>query len=250
MDTNTDSTHSAAPHSLARSSPHHRSRSQSPQGPRHSGHGRCSGRLGREISRLMGLACGPWGSEGRVGQGGAGSPPWHWGPKAPEAQSSHAVPVNLAWHWHCPLPLMPSMHTPWPPQGLLAPPGQASGEVREVRWGQGSHWDPHHRQPQPSHTIRPVPGAVEPPPEATIHPSPLRGENPTDAHPASQSTLSWPNPFTTQTCPGPTTPTCFTRSSGWSCARRASQRHSRPWDTHLGTRCHSDQGSSWASRWW
>lgn len=46
------------------------------------------------------------GAPGPRGQGRAGrvegrqqdGPPSHWGPKAPGAQSSHAVPVNLAWH--------------------------------------------------------------------------------------------------------------------------------------------------------
>lgn len=60
----------------------------------------------------------------RMGQGRE-SLPWHWGPKAPGAQSSQAVPAKPEWQLHCPLPCMPSRHTPWSLQGLLGPPGQA-----------------------------------------------------------------------------------------------------------------------------
>lgn len=60
----------------------------------------------------------------RMGQGRE-SLPWHWGPKAPGAQSSQAVPAKPGWQLHCPLPRIPSRHTPWSLQGLLGPPGQA-----------------------------------------------------------------------------------------------------------------------------
>lgn len=150
-------THPAALHRVARSSPHHRSRSQSPQGPHHSVHEGYSDRLQKGTSRRMELARGPRESgQGRVGQD---SPPWQWGPKAPGAQSSQAVPANPEWHLHCPLPLMPSMHTPWSLQGWLAPPGQARGWSRsEVGSGTLLRTAPvPHRQPQPSHTVHPPP---------------------------------------------------------------------------------------------
>lgn len=61
-------THPAAPHSVAPSSPPHRSRSRSPPGPHHSGRGRYSCRLGGGTGRTV-LAHGPRRSGGRARPG-------------------------------------------------------------------------------------------------------------------------------------------------------------------------------------
>lgn len=71
----------AAPHSVAQSSPHHRSRSRNPQGPHHSGHERCSGRLENGTGRKMELAHRPRDSAGRVEQAGEGQHTLAMGPK-------------------------------------------------------------------------------------------------------------------------------------------------------------------------
>lgn len=80
VDTNANSTHSAAPHSLAQSSLPHRSRSQSPRGLRHSGHGRCSGRLGRH-QQAHGVGVWAAGLRGQGRTGGSGQPTLALGPK-------------------------------------------------------------------------------------------------------------------------------------------------------------------------
>lgn len=78
--TSTGPTHPAAPHSVAQSSPHHRSRSQSPPGPHRSGHGRYSCRLGRGTGRMV-AAHGPCGLGSKIEQGRAGQLTLAKGPK-------------------------------------------------------------------------------------------------------------------------------------------------------------------------
>ena len=208
-------THPAAPHSVAPSSPPHRSRSQSLPGPHHSGRGRYSCRLGGGTGRAV-LAHGPR----RSGPGRAGphSLPWHRGPKAPGAQSSQAVPVKRAWHLHSPLPLMPSMHVPRWLQGLLAPPGQARGGGEE-----GGEIGPR----QEPRTCTPSLDTLHPPPsgnggsgtsshcalEDTRTPSPVH-QDPYHLHSHLCSEHSPVGPLT----PSLTTPSPFLRLSGQSCA--------------------------------
>lgn len=83
----------------------------------------------------------------RVGRG-RDDPPWHWGPKAPGAQSSQADPAKPGRQLHCPLPLIPSWHAPWSLQGLLGPPGQAGEECRRVMGPEALMSKPTHPHPR------------------------------------------------------------------------------------------------------
>lgn len=158
--------------------------------------------------------------------------PWHRGPKAPGAQSSQAVPAKRVWHLHSPLPLMPSMHEPRWLQGLLAPPGQAQGgdeERGEVR------------PRQEPRTCTPSPRALE----NTWIPSPVH-QVLFHLHPhlCSKHILLQVH------SPQPDHPEPLAVLPAVLGAGRPGRQSLQPRDTHLGTRCRSDQGSSWASRWW
>lgn len=146
-------------------------------------------------------------------------------------------------------------------RGCWHPQGKLGVRVGEERWGQGCSSGAADTHPQPSHTVHPPPSSSRGSCRSSNPPScPRPGE-----HPDPQHTPPGPVPSThppqllehshlVRSTPRPqplTTLTPFLRHNGQNYALgHLGSWRSQPQDTHLGTHCHSDQGSSWASRWW